>query len=517
MASNDTRGLTGQRPDGQRGQQLVAGYVSRQQPAPATFDDPVYVVLGWNPSNSFPLAWPAIHGNTLPAQGAAVLVGYDDAQPHGKCWVLSWDGAYAAPSGGGAVALVTAGDATITVGGTGTNPTVKVTSGTFDAAGAAGTAQSNAEAASLPVTDDLHAIASANATTANWSNNSKKITSLANGSASSDAAAFGQIPIVITNSSPGPPTTGAHVKNTLCIDSLGQTWTCTTAGTPGTWAGSMPYMAWASGVWIPANTIVNPGEVYVSANTLYVCVVGHTSADTFLDDSPGTNYVPMAQVLAAGGGPLSNVQMVGGDPNVGPAPLLGSSNEYADTGHVHPSPLWTPQLGGGWLAANFDPAMLQGSVTSFTVTNGVVYGIMLPVSAEMTINYVWFALYTAVGSATAGHCQAGLMDDQGNLLGVNTDIHTTVGSSGVKQIALASPVVISSLASMPAFLVLALVLNGTGAAATMYKANLMVTTLLNKLASRSAQDLTGQTALPNPGDAFGAWTQSNNLWWGAVS
>ncbi len=94
MASNDTRGLTGQRPDGQRGQQLVAGYVSREQPAPATFDDPVYVVLGWNPGNSFPLSWPAIHGATLPAQGAAVLVGYDDAQPHGKCWLLSWEGAH---------------------------------------------------------------------------------------------------------------------------------------------------------------------------------------------------------------------------------------------------------------------------------------------------------------------------------------------------------------------------------------------------------------------------------------
>jgi hypothetical protein len=46
------------------------------------------------------------------------------------------------------VASVAAGDATVTVGGTATAPTVKVTSGTFDAAGAAAAAQSAAIAAS---------------------------------------------------------------------------------------------------------------------------------------------------------------------------------------------------------------------------------------------------------------------------------------------------------------------------------------------------------------------------------
>src|SRR5690348_5465828 len=51
-----------------------------------------------------------------------------------------------APGGsGGGVASVTAADATITIGGTVDNPTVAVTAGTYDDAGAAATAQANAE------------------------------------------------------------------------------------------------------------------------------------------------------------------------------------------------------------------------------------------------------------------------------------------------------------------------------------------------------------------------------------
>ncbi len=54
-----------------------------------------------------------------------------------------------------------------------------------------------AQVGALPSTDDLSAIAAANATAANWSNNSKKITSLANGVSAQDAAAFGQIPTAL--------------------------------------------------------------------------------------------------------------------------------------------------------------------------------------------------------------------------------------------------------------------------------------------------------------------------------
>ena len=70
--------------------------------------------------------------------------------------------------GGGAVNSVTAGDTSIVVGGTSVNPTIE--------------------------TATLDVIAADHPPAANWSNNSHKITSLANGSSAQDAAAFGQIP-----------------------------------------------------------------------------------------------------------------------------------------------------------------------------------------------------------------------------------------------------------------------------------------------------------------------------------
>lgn len=71
--------------------------------------------------------------------------------------------------GSGTVTSVTAGDTSIIVGGTATDPTI--------------------ETATLDVIAADHPPAAA------WSNNSKKITGLANGTAASDAAAFGQIPV----------------------------------------------------------------------------------------------------------------------------------------------------------------------------------------------------------------------------------------------------------------------------------------------------------------------------------
>ena len=75
----------------------------------------------------------------------------------------------------GLVTSVTAGDTSIVVGGTSAAPTLE--------------------------TGTLDVIAADHPPAANWSNNSHKITSLANGSASSDAAAFGQIPVADTTAS----------------------------------------------------------------------------------------------------------------------------------------------------------------------------------------------------------------------------------------------------------------------------------------------------------------------------
>jgi hypothetical protein len=73
---------------------VAYGYVSTEQPAPATLDDPVYVVIpSHSTEHSEAMAFPAIHGTTLPAPGTDCLVGRDE---RGKWWLLSWTGSYGA-------------------------------------------------------------------------------------------------------------------------------------------------------------------------------------------------------------------------------------------------------------------------------------------------------------------------------------------------------------------------------------------------------------------------------------
>ena len=85
-----TAGLAAAAPIPQR--QLVSGYVSRSRPAPATFTDPLYVIApGYSLDFALgPCKWAALHGRTLPAQGAQALVAFDD---QGVPVVVWWDGA----------------------------------------------------------------------------------------------------------------------------------------------------------------------------------------------------------------------------------------------------------------------------------------------------------------------------------------------------------------------------------------------------------------------------------------
>lgn len=91
----DVRALVdGGRPTG-RGQvlRIVAGYVSQNRPAPAGFDDPVWVIV---PSHSpdvpyGPMSFAAEHGASLPVAGSAVTLGIDD---NGAPVVLRWEGSY---------------------------------------------------------------------------------------------------------------------------------------------------------------------------------------------------------------------------------------------------------------------------------------------------------------------------------------------------------------------------------------------------------------------------------------
>ena len=89
----DVRQLVGGRPTGLQAQQIMFGQVSQNQPAPASFNDPVFVLV---PAISMetpygPLSWPATHGRTLPGPGDSMVLALDE---RGVVHVIAWDGAY---------------------------------------------------------------------------------------------------------------------------------------------------------------------------------------------------------------------------------------------------------------------------------------------------------------------------------------------------------------------------------------------------------------------------------------
>ena len=100
--STDVTSLIGARPKGSRLQSTVSGYVSVEQPAPAGFNDPVYVVIpSHNPEGSTQIAagnWGALQGATLPQAGNACLVAYDENSTPYLVW---WSGTYSAGTLGG--------------------------------------------------------------------------------------------------------------------------------------------------------------------------------------------------------------------------------------------------------------------------------------------------------------------------------------------------------------------------------------------------------------------------------
>ena len=75
---------SGQRP-------IVLGVVSRSRPAPGAFTDDLFVVLpdvGEDYAYG-PCKWGAIHGTTLPAQGASAVLAFDQ---NDVPYVVWWDG-----------------------------------------------------------------------------------------------------------------------------------------------------------------------------------------------------------------------------------------------------------------------------------------------------------------------------------------------------------------------------------------------------------------------------------------
>jgi hypothetical protein len=71
---------------------VVGGYVSRSREAPKSFSDPLWVIVpGYSTETPYKCEWGTIHGKTLPAQGARVVVVFDDNEVP---TVVFWAGEY---------------------------------------------------------------------------------------------------------------------------------------------------------------------------------------------------------------------------------------------------------------------------------------------------------------------------------------------------------------------------------------------------------------------------------------
>lgn len=72
---------------------VVGGYVSKDRPAPSGFADQLWVILPeYSVDRPFgPCEWGAIHGKTLPVQGARVVIVFDDREIPVVVW---WQGIY---------------------------------------------------------------------------------------------------------------------------------------------------------------------------------------------------------------------------------------------------------------------------------------------------------------------------------------------------------------------------------------------------------------------------------------
>jgi hypothetical protein len=338
---------------------------------------------------------------------------------------------------------------------------------------------------------------------------SHKGTGVANGTAATDVAAFGQIPASagsiggllaasnlsdVANAGTSRTNLGLGSAAVLAAAAVAQTASNLSDLASASTARTNLGLGGAAVIAVPV-TIANGGSGQSTQQAAINALTGTQSAGKLLR-SDGTNAT-LAAILAADlpaattstqgavilDGTATDIQADG-------ATGAGATGKSADAGHIHPALTWIPS-DNGLLVASADPLLTASN--TITVA-GTVYLIKLTIRTAMTISTLWWVNAVAGSGASTGSF-SGLISSAGTLLTGSADIGAAFTTTGAKPVTMTTPQALAAGVSVWAVIVFNLAttqptLARLAATATATNVNLAAASF------RAATNGTGQTSLP---------------------